>query len=83
MSKQSSAPKERVQSTTPNPSAPATPPAATSAASKINDDSRADLWGSCAVFVLVQYLYSITVYPFVSGGDSGELMQAICSGDVM
>ena len=28
-------------------------------------------------------MYSLTLFPFVSGGDSGELMQAICSGDVM
>ena len=80
MSKQSNTPKERAKS---DPSTPATPPPAPSAATTTNDDGWADLLGSCAVFALVQCLYSITAYPYVSGGDSGELMQAICSGDVM
>jgi hypothetical protein len=28
-------------------------------------------------------MYYLTLFPFISGGDSGEILQAICSGDVM
>ena len=36
-----------------------------------------------AVFAIVFYAYSATVFPNISSGDSGELAAAACSGSTM